>query len=63
MKTEYRIVDTTTSKGVAEAERLKNSGWEIFSSGLFQIQFYRNEETKSKYAFDPEILKGLRKIV
>lgn len=41
MKTKYRNVDTTTIKGIKEAERLKALGWIIYSVGLFRIQFYK----------------------
>ncbi len=38
---EYKNVDTTTVKGIKDAERLKANGWIVYSIGLFRIQFYR----------------------
>lgn len=65
MKTEYRTIDTSTLKGQAQADKLKrtNNGWEVESVGLFIVRFYRNEKTKANYAFDPEILAGLKKML
>jgi len=41
----YKTVDTRTSKGLEEAERLHASGWKIGSTGLTTIQFYKiNDE-------------------
>lgn len=40
-KTEYKQVDTSTLKGLKQAERLKAAGWQIGSTGLFLILFYR----------------------
>lgn len=39
MKVKYRMVDTSTLKGLRTAERLKNNGWEVTRVGLFIIQF------------------------
>jgi hypothetical protein len=36
---QYRTVDTSTLKGLKEAERLKESGWTIDRVGLFLIWF------------------------
>ncbi len=41
MKTEYRTVDTSTLKGLKEAERLHLNGWTQYSVGLFIVKFYR----------------------
>lgn len=44
MKTAYRSVDTSTLKGLKQAERLKAHGWIVYRVGLFIIQFYRQAE-------------------
>lgn len=41
MKTEYKNVDTSTLKGLKQAERLHAQGWVTGRVGLFIIQFYR----------------------
>lgn len=41
MKTQYCNVDTSTLKGLKEAERLKALGWTIYSTGLFIMRFYK----------------------
>jgi hypothetical protein len=38
---QYRTVDTRTLQGLKTAERLKDNGWRIISTGLFLIQFER----------------------
>lgn len=38
---EYKTVDTSTLKGLKQAERLKENGWKVISVGLFNIQFER----------------------
>jgi len=38
---EYKTVDTSTLKGLRQAERLHQRGWTMGSSGLFTIQFYK----------------------
>lgn len=38
---EYRTVDTSTLKGLRQAERLHAAGWVTYSVGLFLIKFYR----------------------
>jgi hypothetical protein len=52
MKIEYRTVDTSTLKGLKQAERLHQNGWKMGAQGLFSIQFYkeklRNRSTKLK---------------
>lgn len=40
-KTQYRTIDTSTLKGLREAERLKAAGWTIAYTGLFLIWFYK----------------------
>lgn len=45
---EYKTVDTSTLKGLKEAERLKAQGWTMGRTGLFIIQFYRQKKTKRK---------------
>jgi hypothetical protein len=40
-RTEYRTIDTTTLKGLKEAERLHASGWTQVRVGLFSTQFMR----------------------
>lgn len=42
--TEYKSVDTSTLRGLKEAERLKETGWKIVRVGLFIIDFYRKGE-------------------
>lgn len=41
MKTQYKTVDTSTLKGLKQAERLHTAGWITYSVGLFIIKFYR----------------------
>lgn len=41
MKTEYRTVDTSTLKGLKEAEKLHNAGWTTDRVGLYIIWFSR----------------------
>jgi hypothetical protein len=41
MKTQYKTVDTSTLKGLQEAERLHTSGWTLYSVGLFILKFYK----------------------
>lgn len=43
MKTEYRTVDTSTLKGLKQAERLHAAGWIMGRVGLFTVQFYRRK--------------------
>jgi hypothetical protein len=43
-KIEYKQVDTSTLKGLKEAERLHANGWKIIRTGLFTIQFCRITE-------------------
>jgi len=43
MKTQYKNVDTSTLAGLKQAEKLKASGWIIYSIGLFIIRFYKKE--------------------
>lgn len=37
--TQYKTVDTSTLKGLEQAERLKSQGWTIYRTGLFLIYF------------------------
>lgn len=46
-KAEYRTIDTTTLKGLREAERLHKQGWQQVRVGPFTTQFRR---VKSKVA-------------
>lgn len=39
MKTKYRIVDTSTLKGLKLAERLHVNGWKMDRVGLFLVWF------------------------
>lgn len=41
MKTRYRMVDTSTLKGLRLAERLHQNGWRMLRVGLFMINFYK----------------------
>lgn len=41
MAYQYRMIDTSTLKGLKDAERLKASGWNIDRIGLFLIWFSR----------------------
>ncbi len=41
-KWEYKTVDTSTLKGLEQAERLHQAGWKTGSVGLYLIQFYRS---------------------
>ena len=40
-KWQYRAVDTSTLKGLKQAERLHQASWKIISHGLFIIQFQK----------------------
>lgn len=40
-KTRYAVADTSTLQGLKKAERLKEAGWTIYSTGLFLIYFYK----------------------
>lgn len=44
--TKYRIVDTSTLKGLKLAERLHANGWKMESVGLYLIMFSKREVTK-----------------
>jgi hypothetical protein len=35
--TQYKTVDTSTLKGLKQAERLKARGWVIYRTGLFLV--------------------------
>ncbi len=41
MKFEYRTIDTSSLKGLKQAERLHVTGWKIIRTGLFLIYFER----------------------
>lgn len=41
MKTQYKRVDTSTLKGLKQAERLHLNGWKTVSVGLFTILFVK----------------------
>ena len=40
---EYKEVDTSTLRGLKEAERLQAAGWETYFYGLFIIKFRRRK--------------------
>lgn len=42
-RNQYRTVDTSTLKGLQQAERLQRHGWKIVSVGLFLIQFFKSK--------------------
>ena len=44
---EYKTVDTSTLKGLKQAERLHANGWKMGRVGLFTVQFYRTKEVHS----------------
>ena len=44
---EYKTVDVSTLEGLKEADRLKASGWAMYSVGVFQVKFYRERRVKS----------------
>lgn len=48
MQYEYKLVDTSTLKGLKQAERLHANGWKIIATGLFTIQFQREKKTKKR---------------
>lgn len=49
MATQYKTVDTSTLKGLKEAERLHQSGWRTVRTGLHLIYFEkRDTERKPK---------------
>jgi hypothetical protein len=39
--TRYRTADTSTLAGLKTAERLKATGWTLYSVGLFLLKFYK----------------------
>jgi hypothetical protein len=41
MATKYKTVDTSTLKGLRQAERLHANGWITAKAGLFLIWFYK----------------------
>lgn len=41
MKYQFRTIDTSTLKGLKQAERLHMNGWEIIRTGLFLIWFQK----------------------
>jgi hypothetical protein len=43
-KFEYKTVDTSTLKGLKEAEKLHMSGWKMIRVGLFSILFERKKK-------------------
>lgn len=45
---EYKTVDTSTLKGLKQAERLKASGWKVIRVGLFSVQFERETVSKQR---------------
>ena len=45
---EYRTIDTSTEKGLQDAEKLHTTGWIIGSVGLFTIQFYHKKVKQNK---------------
>lgn len=48
MSREYRTVNTTTLKGLKEAERLHVAGWKQAWVGMFSIQFCRDKSKKQR---------------
>ena len=40
----YKTVDTSTLQGLEHAEKLHESGWIIYSVGLFIVRFYKKGE-------------------
>lgn len=43
MKTQYRMIDTSTLKGLETAEKLKALGWKIDRVGLFLVWLSKRE--------------------
>jgi hypothetical protein len=41
MTTQYKTVDTSTLKGLKQAERLHMNGWKQMRVGLFTVQFIK----------------------
>jgi len=41
MALKYKIVDTSTLRGLKQAERLHANGWKVIRTGLFLIWFER----------------------
>ncbi len=39
--TQWRTVDTSTLKGLKQAERLHAAGWVMYSVGLYLVKFYK----------------------
>lgn len=39
--TQYKTIDTSTLKGLKNAERLKSQGWTIYKTGLFLVYFLK----------------------
>lgn len=46
MAIEYKNVDTSTLRGLKEAERLHRAGWKTASVGLFRVRFYRKRPAR-----------------
>ncbi len=44
---DYKRVDTSTLKGLEEAEKLKEAGWKIISSGLYSILFEKERGSRN----------------
>ena len=55
---EYKTIDTTTEKGLKEAEKLQSQGWKVISSGIAsdKIQF---ERPKRKKEIGCEVNEGI----
>ena len=46
--TQYKTVDTSTLKGLKQAERLKRQGWTIYRTGLFLVYFSKSPKVLQK---------------
>ena len=44
--TKYKTVDTSTLKGLKQAETLHNQGWITYRVGLYLVYFYKREPAR-----------------
>lgn len=47
---QHKLVDITTVKGIATAERLKANGWRIVRSGMFTMLFEKRTPRRKRRA-------------
>jgi len=47
-QTRYKLVDTSTLKGLKQAERLHVQGWLTARNGLFTVLFYKRQTKEER---------------